>query len=74
MPEDSRKVTGGTGETKRRERQTFTAGKEKTQPEAERLLEEEWPSSLFGWKQQPRKTGRSSILGKAQYLLSMFCF
>jgi RNA-directed DNA polymerase len=40
MPEDSRKVTGGAGETKERERQAFTAVKEKTQPEAERLLEE----------------------------------
>ena len=40
MPEDSRKVAGGTGETKERERQASTAVKEKTQPEAERLLEE----------------------------------
>src|SRR5512139_3705304 len=40
MPEDSRKVAGGTGEKKRRERQTSTAVKEKTQPETERLLEE----------------------------------
>jgi RNA-directed DNA polymerase len=40
MPEDSRKVVGGTGETKERERQAFTVVKEKTQPEAERVLEE----------------------------------
>jgi RNA-directed DNA polymerase len=40
MPEDSRKVTGGAGETKERERQASTAVKGKTQPEAERLLEE----------------------------------
>jgi RNA-directed DNA polymerase len=40
MPEDSQKVAGGTGETKERERQAFTAVKDKTQPEAERLLEE----------------------------------
>ncbi len=40
MPEDSRKVAGGTGEKKERERQTSTAEKEKTQPEAEKLLEE----------------------------------
>jgi len=40
MPEDSRKVAGGTGEKKERERQASTAVKEKTQPEAERLLEE----------------------------------
>ena len=40
MPEDSRKVAGGTGEKKERERQTSTAVKEKTQPEAEMLLEE----------------------------------
>jgi RNA-directed DNA polymerase len=39
-PEDSRKVTGGTGERKEREHQASTAVKEKTQPEAERLLEE----------------------------------
>jgi RNA-directed DNA polymerase len=40
MPKDSRKVAGGTGETKGRERQASTAVKEKTQPEAERLSEE----------------------------------
>jgi len=40
MPEDSWKVTGGTSETKERERQASTAVKEKTQPGAERLLEE----------------------------------
>ena len=40
MPEDSWKATGGTSETKERERQASTAVKEKTQPEAERLLEE----------------------------------
>jgi RNA-directed DNA polymerase len=40
MPEDSRKVAGGTGEKKERERQASTAVKEKTQPEAGRLLEE----------------------------------
>ena len=34
MPEDSRKVAGGTGERKERERQASTAVKEKTQPEA----------------------------------------
>ena len=40
MPKDSRKVAGGTSDTKRRERQAFTAAKEKTQPEAGMLLEE----------------------------------
>jgi RNA-directed DNA polymerase len=40
MPEDSRKVAGGTSEKKKRERQASTAVKEKTQPEAEMLLEE----------------------------------
>jgi RNA-directed DNA polymerase len=40
MPEDSRRVAGGTGEKKERERQTSTAVKEKTQPGAEMLLEE----------------------------------
>jgi RNA-directed DNA polymerase len=40
MPKDSRKVGGGTGEKKERERQASTAEKEKTQPEAEKLLEE----------------------------------
>ena len=40
MPEDSRKVAGGTGEKKERERQASTAVKEKTQPEGEMLLEE----------------------------------
>lgn len=40
MPEDSRKVAGGTSEKKERERQASTAVKEKTQPGAERLLEE----------------------------------
>lgn len=40
MPEDSRKVTGGTREKKEREHQASTVEKEKTQPEAERLLEE----------------------------------
>jgi RNA-directed DNA polymerase len=40
MPEDSRKVAGGTSETKERERQASTAVKEKTQPRAKRLLEE----------------------------------
>jgi RNA-directed DNA polymerase len=40
MPEDSRKVAGGTGEKKERERQASTAVKEKTQPGAEVLLEE----------------------------------
>ena len=40
MPEDSREVAGGTGETKEREHQTSTAVKEKTQPEGEMLLEE----------------------------------
>jgi RNA-directed DNA polymerase len=40
MPEDSRKVAGGTSEKKERERQAFTAAKGKTQPEAEKLLEE----------------------------------
>ncbi len=39
MPEDFRKVADGTGEKKERERQTSTAVKEETQPEAERLLE-----------------------------------
>ena len=40
MPKDSRKVAGGTGETKERERQASTAVKEKTQPGAMGLLEE----------------------------------
>jgi RNA-directed DNA polymerase len=40
MPEDSRKVAGGTGERKERERQASTAVKEETRPEAGRLLEE----------------------------------
>jgi RNA-directed DNA polymerase len=40
MPEDSRKVAGGTSEKKERERQASTAVKEKTQPEGEMLLEE----------------------------------
>ncbi len=40
MPEDSRKVAGGTGEKKERERQATAAVKEKTQPEAEMVLEE----------------------------------
>jgi RNA-directed DNA polymerase len=40
MPKDSRKVAGGTGQKKERERQASTAVKEKTQPGAERLLEE----------------------------------
>ena len=40
MPKDSRRVAGGTGQKKERERQASTAVKEKTQPEAERLLEE----------------------------------
>jgi RNA-directed DNA polymerase len=40
MPEDHRKVVGGTGEKRVRERQASTAVKEKTQPEAEKLLEE----------------------------------
>jgi RNA-directed DNA polymerase len=40
MPEDSRKVAGGTSETKERERQASAAVKEKTQLGAERLLEE----------------------------------
>ena len=40
MPKEFRKVAGGTGETKERERQAFTAAKGKTQPEAEKLLEE----------------------------------
>ena len=40
MPEDSRKVAGGTSEKKERERQASTAVKEKTQPEAEMWLEE----------------------------------
>jgi len=38
MPEDSRRVAGGTGETKERERQASTAEKEKTQPGAKMLL------------------------------------
>jgi hypothetical protein len=40
MPKDSRKVAGGTGETKERERQASTAVKEKTQQGAKMLLEE----------------------------------
>src|SRR5512139_1842524 len=40
MPEDSRKVAGGTGEKKERERQATTAVKDKTQPGVEMLLEE----------------------------------
>jgi len=40
MPKDSRKVAGGTGERKERERQASTAVKEKTQPGTEELLEE----------------------------------
>src|SRR5512139_3667435 len=40
MPEDSRKVAGGAGERKERERQASTAVKEKTQPGAMGLLEE----------------------------------
>ena len=40
MPEDSRKVAGGTRESKERERQTSTAATENTQPEAEMLMEE----------------------------------
>jgi len=40
MPEDSRKVVSGTGEKKGREHQAPTVVREKTQPEAERLLEE----------------------------------
>ena len=39
MPEDSRKVAGGTRERKERERQASTAVKEETQPEAEVLME-----------------------------------
>ncbi len=40
MPEDSRKVAGGSGEKKERERQASTAVTEKTQPGAIGLLEE----------------------------------
>ena len=40
MPKDSRRVAGGTGEKKERERQASTAVKEKTQPEGMGLLEE----------------------------------
>ena len=40
MPEDSRKVAGGTRKKRARERQTFTAAEENTQPEATKLLEE----------------------------------
>src|SRR5512139_1625847 len=40
MPEDSRKVPGGTREKKERERQASTAVKEKTQPGAKVLMEE----------------------------------
>jgi len=40
MPKDSRKVAGGTGEKKERERQATTAGTEETQPEGMGLLEE----------------------------------
>lgn len=39
MPEDTRKVAGGTRETKGGERQASTAVKEYTQPEAEELIE-----------------------------------
>ncbi len=40
MPKDSLKAAGGTGEKKEREHQASAAVKEKTQPEAEKLLEE----------------------------------
>ncbi len=40
MPEDSWKAAGGTGEKKEREHQASAAVKEKTQPGAEKLLEE----------------------------------
>jgi RNA-directed DNA polymerase len=40
MPKDSRKVAGGTGEKKERERQASTAVTEKTQPKGIGLLEE----------------------------------
>jgi RNA-directed DNA polymerase len=40
MPEDSRKVAGGTSEKKEREHQASTAVKEETQPGARMLLEE----------------------------------
>jgi retron-type reverse transcriptase len=40
MPEDSRKVAGGTREKKEGERQASTAVKEKTQPGAKVLMEE----------------------------------
>ena len=40
MPEDSRKVAGGTRENRERERQASTAVKEKTSPEALMLMEE----------------------------------
>jgi len=40
MPEDSRKVAGGTRKNTARERQTSTAAEEKAQPEATNLLEE----------------------------------
>jgi RNA-directed DNA polymerase len=40
MPEDSRKVAGGTREKKGRERQASTAEKEETQPGAKVLMEE----------------------------------
>jgi len=38
MPEDTRRVAGGTRESKGRERQTFAAGREHAQPEAEELI------------------------------------
>ena len=40
MPEDSRRVAGGTREKKERERQASTAVKEETQPGAKVLMEE----------------------------------
>ena len=39
MPEDFRKVAGGAGEKKERERQASTAGTEETRPEGMRLLD-----------------------------------
>ena len=39
-PEDSRRVAGGTRESKERERQTFTVDRENTVPKATELMEE----------------------------------